>query len=133
MTKSKTAILWGCNDLLAQSMEFFIKAEEEWEVVKISTDAGIDYLLDQTEKIHPDVIILYAGNSVNDPNLLMQLIEKQPNLRVVTVSLDDNQIQVYSKHSLVVRKVSDLLSIIENRYFLDHPNEKEVNEGKIND
>jgi DNA-binding NarL/FixJ family response regulator len=134
MTEPKTAILWGCNDLLAHSMEVFIKAEEKWEVVKISTDMGTGYLLDQAEKIHPDVIILYEQSSAKTANLLMELIGKQPNLRVVTVSLQDNQVQVYCKRSIVVRQVSDLLSIIEDRHFSNYPVEKEeeVSSDEIN-
>ena|ERR1041384_4376990 len=134
MKKSKTAILWGCNDLLAQSMEFFIKAEEQWEVIRMSTDTGVDVLLDQIEKIHPNVIILYAENGTRNPHLIMQLIEKQPNLKVITVSLEDNRMQVYCKRSVTVQKVSDLLSIIEERHFSGHSVEKqeEVNTHEIN-
>jgi DNA-binding NarL/FixJ family response regulator len=134
MKKSKTAILWGCNDLLAQSMEFFIKAEEQWEVIRMSTDTDVDVLLDQIEKIHPNVIILYAENGTRNPHLIMQLIEKQPNLKVITVSLEDNRMQVYCKRSVTVQKVSDLLSIIEERHFSGHSVEKqeEVNTHEIN-
>ena len=132
--KSKTAILWGCNDLLAQAMEFFIQAEEQWQVVRLSTDTGVDDLVEQAEKLRPNVIILYADHCANDPKLIMQLIEKQPNLRIVTVSLEDNRMQVYCKQSIMVRKVSDLLSIIEDRHFSDHPVEEqeEVSTREIN-
>ena len=132
MKKSKTVILWGCNELLAQSMEFFIQAEEEWEVLRMSTDTGVGDLLEQAEKINPNVIILFAANCASDPNLVMQLIAKQPNLRVVTVSLEDNQMQVYCKQSITVRKSSDLLSIIEDRHFSNHSVEEEVNTHEIN-
>ena len=134
MTKSKIAILWGRNELLAQSMEFFLCAGKKWEVVKMSTETGIADLLDQTEKIQPDLIILYAGNCVNDPSLPVQLIMKQPNVKVVTMSLEDNRMQVYCKRSLMVQKVSDLLSIIEDSHFSDYSIqvEKEANRNEIN-
>ena len=103
MTKSKTAILWGPDDLLAQAMEFFLRAGETWEVVRISTDQSTSSLMEQVRRIRPDVVILYQGNFVNDESLPMQLFLDQPNLKVVTVSLENNLMQVYSKHSITVR------------------------------
>ena len=119
--KSKTAIFWCRNDLLAQAMEFFLTAKETWEVIRIPIERGADYLVKQANRISPDVIILYTGNCVNDPSLPVRLIQDQPNLKVVTVNLEDNQMQVYSKHSVTVRTAADLLTVIEDRYFSDHP------------
>lgn len=121
MTKSKTVILWGPNDLLAQAMEFFLTAGATWEVVRISSDQGDGSLMEQVQRTKPDVVILYQRNFVNDAGLPTQLIQAQPNLKVVTASLENNLMQVYSKHSIMIRKVSDLLSIIEDRYFSDYP------------
>lgn len=135
MTKSKTAILWGRDDLLAKAMELFLKAGEKWEVIRIPADQGICSLVEQVQRIKPGVVILYQGKCVNDSDPLMKLIEEQPELRVIsdqpelrviTVSLENNLMQVYSKHSIVVREASDLLSIIEDRYSPNHSVQKEV-------
>jgi len=133
MTKSKIAILWGSDDLLAQAMELFIKSEERWEVVRMFTDQGMDCLVEQVNRIKPDVVILYPGNCSIDKSLLIQLIQAQPELKVVTVSLESNRMQVYSKHNFILREASDLLSIIDDRYLPDHSVQKEVDKGKIND
>ena len=117
MTKSKKAILWGQDDLLAHSIEIFLTTGETWEVIRIPIGLGDDDLLDQAKAIRPDVIILYEGNCAMAKSLPMQLIQAQPDLKVVTVSLEDNRMQVFSKHSVTVRRVSDLLAIIEDRYF----------------
>jgi chemotaxis response regulator CheB len=130
MKTSKKAILWGHNDLLTKSMELFLTAGETWQVIKIPAVQGNACLLEQTRQLQPDVIILYAENYVEDPPLPMQLIQQQPNLRVIIVSLEENQIQIYSRQSIIVREAADLLSIIENRYFLGHPTSKEVEQEK---
>jgi hypothetical protein len=121
MKKSKKAILWGRDDLLTKAVEIFLTAEETWEVIRIPREHGAAHLVDRAKRIGPDVVIVYAEDCLEDANLPLRLIQNQPNLRVVTVSLEDNQMQVYSKHSILVREVSDLLSVIEDRYFLENP------------
>jgi hypothetical protein len=127
---SRTAVIWGPDDLLAQAVEFFLKAEDTWQVIRISADQSVEDLFEQIKRIQPDVIILHTGNCAGNTSLAIQLLQDYPNLRVITTSLEDNQMQVYSKHSLMVRKVSDLLSIIEDRYFSDH-SIKEGGEQKL--
>jgi len=123
---SRNAIIWGPDDLLTQAMEYFLKAEETWQVVRIPADQGPESLFDQVEKIHPDVIILHTGNCSNCTDLPLQLLQDYPNLRVITTSLEDNQMQVYSKQSIRLRKASDLLSIVEDRHFSNQSIQKEV-------
>jgi hypothetical protein len=122
--KTKKAILWGPDDLLTRSMELFLTNAESWETIRISVEQGYACLLEQARQIKPHVIILYAEHCIEDPNLPLQLIQHQPNLKVVVVSLEGNQMQVYSKHSLLVHRASDLLSIMEKDYFPDHSTSK---------
>ena len=130
---ARNAVIWGPDDLLAQAMEFFLKAEETWQVIRISADQSIEDLFEQIKKAQPDVIILHTGNCAGNTSLAAQLLQEYPNLRVVTTSLEDNQMQVYSKYSIRVRNASDLLSIIEDRYFSDHPVKKEVSKTEQHD
>lgn len=121
MKKTKKAILWGPDDLLTRSMEIFLTSAETWEVIRIPVEKGYACLVEQAKQIKPHVIILYAEHCENNPDLPMQLIQQHPNLRVVTVSLEENQLQVYSKHSILVQNASDLLSVIEKNYFPEYP------------
>ena len=123
---SRKAMIWGPDDLLTQAVEFFLKGEETWQVIRIPADQNTESLFDQVEKIHPDVIILHTGNCADSTNLPLQLLQDYPNLRVITTSLENNQMQVYSKQSIRLRKASDLLSIVEDRHFSNEPIEKEV-------
>jgi hypothetical protein len=135
MTKPKTAILWGQDDVLAQAMEIFLLNEESWDVIRIPWSEGICSLVEQVRRTRPDLVILYQGKFDDDSDPFVKLLQEkpelrvildQPELRVITVSLENNVMQVYSKHSITVRKVSDLLSVIEDRHFSNDPIEKEV-------
>ena len=113
-------------------MELFLTAGETWEVIRIPVEKGHTYLLGQAKLIHPNVIILYTNNCFVNSSLPMELIQYQPNLQVITVSLEGNQMQVYSKHSIQIRAAADLMSIIEDRYFSEHAEEQEVEQEKSN-
>ena len=130
---SRTAIIWGPDDMLTQAMEFFLKAEETWQVIRISPDQSMDDLSEQIKRIQPDVIILHTGKCASNTSLPIQLLQEYPNLRVITASLQDNQMQVYSKQSIRLRKASDLLSIIEDRNLSNHLVEKEVRNSELHD
>ena len=121
MTKRQTAILWGRDDTLAQAMESFLKAEKTWKIKRIFIERGAAYLVEQVERNRPDVVILYSGDHAVDQSLLVQLIGNQSDLKVVAVSLENNLMQVYSKHNFILREASDLLSIIEDTYLSDQP------------
>ena len=116
----RKAVIWAPDDLLAQAMEFFLKAEDTWQVIRISADQSMEDLFEQVKRIQPDVIILHTGKYAGNTGLAIQLLQDYPDLRVITTSLEDNQMQVYSKYSICIRSVSDLLSIIEDGYFSDH-------------
>jgi DNA-binding NarL/FixJ family response regulator len=132
MTKQKTVILWGQNDLLTRAMEMFLKADEKetWHVIRFPESECISALVEQVQKSKPDLVILYPSIPEDASDPLMRLFERQPELRVIadqpeskviTVNLENNEMQVYSKHSLTVRHASDLLSVIEDRYFSNRP------------
>lgn len=132
MTKRKTVILWGQDDVLTKSMELFLTAGEidRWEVIRLPANRCVASLVEQVQKARPDLVILYQARAGIDSDPLTKLIQEQPELRVIvdqpesrviTVNLASNVMQVYSKHSVTVRQLSDLLSVIENRYFSENP------------
>jgi hypothetical protein len=141
MPKPKTVILWGPNDLLTKAMEMFLTTGEtdQWDVIRFPADQCISSLVDEVQKTRPDLVILCQAQPVDDSDPLIRLLQEQPELkvianqpesRVIIVSLENNVMQVYSKRSITVRQVSDLLSVIEDRNLSAHPAEKEVIKGK---
>ena len=128
MPKPKIVILWGQNDLLTKAMEMFLTAGEAdtWEVIKLPGGKCLTALVEQVQKIKPDLVIFYQPISQDDVDALTKLMRDQPDLRMITVSLENNVMQVYSKRSITIRQVSDLLSVIEDSHFSEKPVSKEV-------
>jgi hypothetical protein len=128
MPKPRTVILWSQNDLLAKAMEMVLTAgeAEAWNVIKLSANQCMSSLVEQVQSLKPDLVILYQAKPGDDSDCLSKLIWEQPDLKLIIVSLENNVMEVYSKRSVTVRHASDLLSVMEDRYFSENPSSKEV-------
>ena len=114
MMKSKTIVLWGREDLLSSSVELFLTNQKGWEVISISNEESFNALLEAVDKMHPDVVIIHQGDRSTNSSLPMQLIQDYPGLKVITLSLQDNLMEVYSKQNILVKAASDLISAVES-------------------
>lgn len=111
---SRKAIFWGQDDLFAQAIISFLEARKTWKVARISPEQGIDFLMEQVTRHHPAVVILNLGDCTYGEDVPIQVIQTQPDLKVVVVSLENNAIQVFRKQNLMMHDASELLSIIES-------------------
>jgi hypothetical protein len=114
-THSQKAILWGPESLLVDSIEFFLKTGAAWDVVKILSERGADYLVQQVKTVKPKVVILCQEKDISDAALLMQLAQIQLCTKVVAVSMESNLVQVYSRNNFIMRDVSDLLHVVDTK------------------
>ena len=110
--KPKTIVLWGREDLLSSSVELFLTAQKGWRVISISIEENFEALILAVAKVHPDVVIIQEGDHPANSYPLMKLIQDHPGLRVITVSLKDNIMEVYSKQNILVKSASDLISVV---------------------
>ena len=113
MTKSKTIVLWGREDLLSSSVELFLTSQKGWKVISISNEENFEALILAVNKVRPDVVIIQQGDRSSNSYPLMKLIQNHPGLRVITVSLNNNLMEVYSKQDVLVKSASDLISMVE--------------------
>lgn len=122
---SRRAVLWGPEILLMDSVELFLKAAA-WEVIKLSSECGVDHLIQRVNAVRPMVVILCQERDSNDFALLMQLARVQFCSKVVVVSLESNLVQIYGRQNLIMNEVSDLLSVVDHEYFSNIKPKEEV-------
>ena len=124
LSQKRRAILWCRDDLLSLAVGSFLKSTD-WDVIRVSNDGNAENLIREIKCVHPEVIILCRYEADNS-TLALRLIDGQCCLKVITIGLDSNQMQVYSKQSLLLQKASDLLSVIEKENFSGRILEKEA-------
>jgi len=128
----RKAILWGREDLLSQAVGHFLKVANTVDVVEVSSERGVEELIREIRRINPEVVILCQDKTDENSNLPLLLINQQLCLKVITVELESNRLQVYSRQNVVIQKTSDLLSIVESGYIPNSAQEKEVGSKKQN-
>ena len=114
MVKSKTVILWGRDDLISWTVELFLTMEKEREVIRISDEQSIEVLFQEVEKVNPQVVIIHQGDYASDSPFPMQLLRDHPGLKVITVCMENNAIEVYSRQKVYLEEIADLLSAVDD-------------------
>jgi hypothetical protein len=114
MTKSKTVVLWGSEDILITSVELLLASRKEWEVISLSNKECIDTLIRTVETERANIVIMQQGGHGDPTFLPLQLIKALPSLKVITFNLDNNSMEVFCKQKILVKEVSDLMSIFDN-------------------
>ena len=126
----RKVILWGGDDLLSHAVALFLQKSQIIDVIQVSRDVGVENLIETMQKITPEVIFLCLNTVDEYPTLPLRLINEQVCLQVVTVGLESNLMQVYSKHNIHLKGASELLSIVESGNFPICTSGKEVDVKK---
>jgi hypothetical protein len=113
VTKSKMIVVWGDENVLGSSVKYFLSTKEDWTVVSVSTKAELDALIREMDPIHLDVVIIHQGCQGDPANLPLQFLRDHPAIQVITISLENNLMDVYSKQKIMIRQASDLITVIE--------------------
>jgi hypothetical protein len=108
----KHLILVGSDDLLGRAVELFVSNCGKWAVNKIAHAQQATKLIDEIAQLHPDVVIICQSDLKEESSLPYQLMKKNPYLKVITVNYHDNSIEVYKKHKVWVKEISDLLDVV---------------------
>jgi hypothetical protein len=117
--KVRTIVVWGNGDILDSAVQFILSTKNEWNVVNISNSLDFKSLVNSLGNQPADIIIVNEADNQVFSRLPLMLLNEPRNMRVITISLENNVICVYSKQSLTVNKASDLLSVIEGEVILD--------------
>ncbi len=111
--KKKTILLLGQDDLLSAFVELLLSDQTGWEVVPVSIEQDPENLFYVLEHVEPDVVISQEGNGSGNSPVLPILFRSNPALKVITINLKSNLMEVYSKQNILVQSAADLISAIE--------------------
>jgi hypothetical protein len=113
-TLAKTVILWGQDDVLTRAIENLLSTGSNWKVVRIS-DTWDDVALAQlVEQVTPDVLIVHESALTSNMCLLVKFVMDYSKLKIITIGLENNQMEIYNKQTICIKEASDLLAAIEN-------------------
>jgi hypothetical protein len=112
--KEKTIILWGQDDVLIRAVEDLLITGRGWKVIRVS-DAWDDVALSQmVELVTPDVLIVHESAFASNMGMLIKFVMDHSKLKIITIGLENNKMEIYNKQTICIKKASDLLAAIEN-------------------
>ena len=109
----KTVIVWGQYDLLAEAVEHLLSVHKHWHVIRISDHEDETALASAIAGVNPDVLIVHAGVLSGNEHLLIKFVQDHSKLKIITLSLESNLIEIYNKHTICINQASDLLAAIQ--------------------
>ena len=127
-TLEKTVILWGQDDVLIRAVENLLITGRGWKVIRICDEWDDITLAQAVGQVTPDVLIVHEDAFDTDARLLIKFVHDYPKLKIITIGLGDNQMEIYNKHTIDIKEPSDLLAAIEND---TAPNAKEGAQQKF--
>ena len=111
MEKERLLILYT-NRLFAEGLASLLKREAGIEVVGIE-ECG-ESALDFVRLLEPDVIIIDSKDRVPcSKTIIPRIMQERPKVRVVFLSMSDNNIDVYQKHRIAATRSMDLVEAIQ--------------------
>ena len=127
--KPKTVIVWGQNNLLGWTVDYFLSARKDLRIINLSNERSMDALLHIVEDAHPDAVILYQRDCAKSAYLPMQMLENYPGLIVITVNPDNNSMEVYNKKHIHIEEISDFISGVNNNFKFNPQEDHEEPDG----
>lgn len=117
MAKTKRVVVWGDEDVLGVSIEMFLTTKTDWKVYRVSNKEELDCLIQTVIHRKPDIILIQQGSQDFPPDLLQQLLNDYPDIKVIMIGLETNLMDVYSKHKVFAKDQQDLIRVIETELY----------------
>ena len=113
-TLEKTVILWGQEDVLTKAVETLLNTRHDWKVIRLSDALDEIALAQMVEEVTPDVLIVHEGIFDGNARLLIKFVQDYSRLKIITIGLDNNKMDIYNKRTVCIKESSDLLAAIKN-------------------
>lgn len=113
MPMSRVFILYS-HGLFARGVQSLLSRDIQVEVVGMEKDD--QQALEKIKALNPDVILVDSGATHTDPCLtISEIFQEVPGARVISLSLQENGIDIYDKHRIVACGPDDLVRAIRGR------------------
>jgi len=113
LTNPRVIILWKDEDVLLTAIELLLDQKPGWEVTRLANDWDDHALLQLVDETRPDVFIVHEDVFVKKMYLFTRFALEFSKLKILTLSLENNLVNLYSRCTFSIREGNDLFSIIE--------------------
>lgn len=112
LSGNRKIILWGQDDLMMTAVRSLLEAETGWEVSDIPDTWGDDAVIREVKRVSPHILIMSQNTFLTRTSVLALLAQAYSKIKIVTISLQENRLEIYDKQTVCINKASDLVSAI---------------------
>jgi predicted transcriptional regulator len=113
ITKSKMIVVCGEENIFGSSIQNLLASKSEWIVVRVSTIEDFRSSILPDLSASSDIVIIHPVESPDFTTFALHLLQEKANIRVITISLENNAMNIYDKHTFLIKKASDLIAVID--------------------
>lgn len=95
-----------------QAVASLLIKQNDWRVIRISDEASETQLVEQIQTVYPQVLIVHQDTLLGNLPLLIKFIQTCSKLKIITINLDNNGLEIFNKQTTCLKEVSDLMAII---------------------
>jgi hypothetical protein len=99
---------------LAEAVEHLLATRNGWKVLRVSDEYDQDTLAREVERVNPEVLIIHEGALSVNGSMLIKFVQDHSKLKIITLSLENNSVEIYNKQTICINAASDLLAVIED-------------------
>ncbi|MFT3891905.1 MAG: hypothetical protein QM730_09755 [Anaerolineales bacterium] len=113
-TLERTVILWGEDDVLTRAVENLLTSAGTWRIIRVGDDVDELSLAQLLEEEVPEVLIVHDDVLNGNVHLLIKFVQDFSKLKIITIGLENNKMDIYNKKTVCIKKSSDFLAVIQN-------------------
>lgn len=113
LTNNKV-ILYSNETVLDSGVSTMIARDRGMELTIVYA-RDFEHLVELSEVICPNVILIDQSTLSHHNNLLHELLDRIENLRVITLDQHQNLLHVYTRHDVTILQASDLIQVIRSK------------------
>lgn len=102
------------DSIFSNGLELLLVLQENLETIG-TAPADLPAITAEIKRTQPDVVIINEDLATANPQLVMSLLKAHPDLRVITLSLEGNRINVYDNREVTVTTSDDLVAVITDK------------------
>ena len=104
MSLRKIIVILEQDQLINAGVQSFLAAQDCFEVIELESSEPAQ-IIQQIERIQPDVIIIDQNNQTIPLGDLLSHFENTPNIRTIALNISNNQIQVCDKRQVQIHQL----------------------------
>lgn len=99
--------------MLSSYVEKLLTSHNGWKVISIPIKQKVGDVVQMAAEVDPHLIIIQNGGYPRDIDILTILMQCRRGLKVMTLNLNSNLMEIYSRQETLIKSAVDLISVIE--------------------